>query len=190
MATVTIYPTDDGFLNNISGWYPSEGFNLSRNTSSSSADVAQAFMKFTTVGAGIGAGDTINSVTLYWNIYIWNDINLVASWNFFTDINNTWDSAGSWGESGTPPNIPSGVGYGTVSDGFITLGSTGLNNKALTTTIPKSNIFGVCIDPALGDVGPAEMRFYDKDTVNPPYIVIDYTPAGTGHLLGTFGMGG
>lgn len=189
MTTTTIYPTDDGFLNNISGWYPSEGFNLARNTSSSSADIARAFMKFTTVGAGIGAADTINSVTLHWNIYVFNDANGVASWMFFTDINNTWDSAGAWGE-GAPPNIPSGVGYGTVNDSYITLGSTGWNTKSLTTTIPKSNIFGVNIDPELGDIGPAEMRFYDKDQgINSPYIVIDYTPVALRKLLASTGVG-
>ena len=180
MATVTLYPTDDGFLNNISGWYPSEGFNLSRNTSSSSADYCDAYMKFTTVGAGIGAGDTINSVTLYVNIYNWSDIAFVASWQSWVDINRIWDSAGSWGEGGTPPYVPLGIGYGTSSGSFLTLGSTGWNTYNLVTTIPHNNTFGVGIQAQLGDIGPSLMYFYDKDAgVNSPYIVVDYTPAST-----------
>lgn len=185
MATVTIYPTADGFLNNVSGWYPSEGFNLSRNTSSSSADICQAFVKFTTVGAGIGAGDTINSVTFYWNIYTWSDVNLVATWQFYTDVTPVW---GAWDES-TSPTITGGVSFGTVNDGGINLGSTGLNSKSLTTTISKSGVFGVCIDPQLADVGPSLMYFYDKDTANPPYVVIDYTPAASVRMLASAGVG-
>lgn len=189
MATVTIYPTADGFLNNISGWYPSEGFNLSRNTSSSSADYCLAFTKFTTVGAGIGAGDTIDSVTFWWDVYNWSDVNNVAFWSFYTDITPVW---GAWDES-TPPSIPSGIGYGTVAEGGTGLGSTGWNSKSLTTSIPKSNVFGVGISADLGDLGPALMYFYDKDSgANAPYIVIDYTPAASpakGSTLATMGVG-
>lgn len=190
MSTVTIYPTYDGFYNNVSGWYPSEGFNLARNTSSSSADYAQAYMKFTTVGAGISAGDTINSVNFHWNPYTWTDINGVALWVFYTDINDVWDGAGTWNDA-TPPYIPSGMGYGTVNDSFVALGSTGFNTKSLTTSIPKSNIFGVGIDPQLGDLGPAYMYFYDNTGgANSPYIVIDYTVASTGaRQLASAGVG-
>lgn len=190
MSTVTIYPTDDGFLNNISGWYSGEGFNLSRSTSSSDADYAEAYMKFTTVGAGISAGDTINSVTFFWNVYNWNDINGVGYWSFYTDINNIWDGAGTWGES-TPPNVPLGIGYGTSNDGGVSLGSTGWNSQALTTSIPKSNLFGVGIKAQLGDVGPSLMYFYDNTGgANQPYIVIDYTPAATSAKGSTLPMMG
>lgn len=177
MSVATIYPTADGFLNNISGWYSGEGFNLSRSSSSSDADYAEAYLKFTTVGAGIGASDTINSVTFRWNIYNWTDVNAVGFWGFYTDINNVWDNAGTWGEP-TPPYVPLGPGYGTVSDGEVTLGGTGWNAQALTNLIPKSALFGVCIKALLGDLGPAAMYFYDKDGgANSPYIEINFTPA-------------
>lgn len=189
MSTATIYATNDGFLNNVSGWYGAETYNLSRNTSSSSGDLCQAFIKFTTVSAGIGALDTINTVTFNWNIYSWSDINLVAAWAFYTDVNNTWDSAGTWNDS-TPPNVPSGVAFGTSSDGAVYLGSTGWNTKTLTTSIPKSGIFGVCIDPQLGDIGPSLMYFYAVENgSNYPYITIDYTPAPKGGTLTMMGVG-
>lgn len=187
MATVILYPTDDGFLNNISGWYPSEGWLTAKSTSSSNTDECEAYMKFTTVGAGIGAGDTINSVTFHWNIYTWNDINFVAYWVFCLDKDNVWDAGGyTWGES-FPPYLPYGIGYGTLNVGGITLGSTGWNSLVLSSTaIPKSGIFGLGIQAQLGSNGPSAMFFYDKDTgATSPYIVVDYTPASTSVPLRT-----
>lgn len=192
---VILYATADGYLNNVSGWFGQEADNLSRNTSSSSGDMCQAFMKFTTVGAGIGSGDTINSVTLHWDILAWNDINAVCSWMFYTDINNLWDGAGAWGDT-VQPYLPSGVGYGTVNEGGIPLGSTGWNTKALTTTIPKSNLFGICINPELGDIGPSYMQFYAVENgADIPCIIIGYTVnavvgvASTNKTLATTGCG-
>lgn len=175
MATVTIYPTADGFLNNISGWYPSESLNLCRSTSSSDGDYCEAYTKFTTVGAGIGASDTINSATFYINVFSYSDPMAVGGWELYTDITPVW---GAWDET-TPPNPGSGIDSGTVNNGFWGITSTGAWNKAISNSISKSGVFSVGIKARLGDVGPAEFRFYDKDHANTPYVIIDYTPATT-----------
>lgn len=189
MATVTLYATYDGFKNNISGWYPSEGFNLSRNTSSSNGDFCDAYQKFTTVGSGIGASDTINSVTFYWNVYSWSDINSVSQWLFYTDTNAQWDSSGTWNDTTPPYDFPD-ISYGTNYDGAISIGSTGWNNKSITTSIPKSGTFSIGIRASLGDVGPGLMYYYDNSGgANSPYVVIDYTPASSAHLLSLTGVG-
>lgn len=178
MATATIYPTVDGFLNNISGWYPSEGFDMCRSTSSSDGDYCELYLKFTTVGAGIGASDTINSVTVWIDVYSYSDINAVGGWLGYTDINNIWSTSSSFTEAAAPYINPS-MAYGTVSDGSWSVNTTGWFSKSITTSIPHSDIFGHGIKAQLGDLGPAEFRIYDKDHANKPYIVIDYTPAAT-----------
>jgi hypothetical protein len=181
MATVQIQCTADGFLNNISGWYGSETFNLSRNTSSSNADECQAFCKFTTVGSGIGATDTINSATFYWYVTSWSDVNFVSQWTFYTDINNVWDASGAWSDA-VQPDLGGGITSGTVNSGSIAIGSVGLNNHSISTSIPRANIFSVGIDCGCSDLGPGLMYFDAREAVgsNEPYVIIDYTPVAQG----------
>lgn len=185
MATVTLYPTADGFLNNISGYYGGEGFNLCRSTSSSDGDYCEHYTKFTTVGAGIGASDTINSVTFYINVYAYSDPMGIAGWQIYTDITPVW---GAWGES-TAPSVASGINYGTVDGGFWNITSTGAWSKAISTSISKSGVFSVGVKARLGDIGPASFNSYDKDHANTPYVVIDYTPASSIRLLASTGVG-
>lgn len=186
MATATIYPTNDGFLNNVSGWYGMETDNLCRSTSSSDADYCELYTKFTTVGAGIGASDTINSVTFYINVWSYSDPFAVGGWQAYTDTTPVW---GAWNQT-TPPSVSSGMDYGTVDSGFWNITGTGWWNKAISTSISKSGIFSVGVKARLGDIGPAQFTSYNRDhATNKPYVVIDYTPASTSHLLAMTGVG-
>lgn len=188
MATTTIYPTADGFLNNISGYYGSEGFLLARSTSSSDADYCETYVKFTSVGAGIGASDTINSVTFYIYCYSFSDPAEVWADRLYSDTTPVW---GSWDDS-TAPSVPLGMSYGTNLETSLGINTTGWFSRAsgYPSSFPKSGVFSFGIKASLGDVGPAAAAFHDKThSTLKPYVVIDYTPAATNDPYPIIGAG-
>lgn len=196
MATVTIFTTDDAFNNNISGFYSGENFLLASTTSSSNAIENDALWKFTTVGAGIGAGDTINSVTFWAYLSAWSDPGGVNSLSVYVDTNNIWGTL----DASDPPTVaPSS---GTNSMGALGTG-VGWEQIALVTSIPKSGEFNIAISCDAADSFPGAGTFdaIETGTSRSPYpagsgqtdgrafCVIDYTPASSSHLLALTGVG-
>jgi hypothetical protein len=165
-----------GFLNNISGWYPSEDWEWAFTTSSSNANADESYEKYTTVGAGIGAGDTINSVTLNIHVTVWSDPFGVATWIVFTDNLNSWGIL--------PPPFHTQGGYAGVTNynfGF-GAGPLGWNQIPLDiTNFPHSGIFNMSILGAANSTGQIDMRWDSttKGGATKPYVVVDYTPAST-----------
>jgi hypothetical protein len=174
MSTVTINAQVDGYNDNLAGWFPSGNDLVVKASSSSNTQESIALIKFTTVGAGIGAGDTINSVTLhvYCNTLI--DPFLVLLWGWWTDNNNVWGTLGAE----DPPTVY--VGTSTVFEGT-SIPAVGVITKTLTTSIPHSGEFNVAIEPVMGSAGGASdtSKFDSLENASGrfPFIVIDYTPA-------------
>lgn len=178
MATVTLSPVNDGFLNNNSGWYGAEDFIKVSSTSSSGRDQNTGYWKFTTVGSGIGALDIITSVTLTAYCTARDDANFVGAIIVYTDTASVWDNPTPWNDGGNAPNAPFGPGTGTVQSDLVGWPVLGSNSYNVATSIPTNGTFGVSLFASLSDIGPADALFRSREFgTNVASLTITYTPS-------------
>lgn len=175
MASLTIYPSDDGFINNVSGIYPSESFNESSSTSSSNAIQNTAYLFYDTRDATTGlTGKTITALALRLYGLAYSDINGVGAWLLCTDQNEVWGRTLDTADPMTPV-------YGTYSEGYI-LGLTvgAYNDLAIPVAHMgdrASKFTNFALMAALADMGPANIDFGAVEEVlaKRPQLVITYT---------------
>lgn len=183
MATVTlpVLPAD-GFLNNISGTYPGEWFNLCSGSSSSGFNFNIAAVWFNldtsyiqTLAPDYPGPSAITSKKL--SIYVRGvyDPNQVALFRLLTDTAHEWGdnltSAGSFNQS-----------VNTINDFLFPFISISLGWNDLVTNYPTVNngTSPMCMAfiPELSDVGPSSFTFdtYEKPSGFPPTLTLTYTP--------------
>lgn len=180
MATLTINPVDDGYINNISGIYNSEDTNSSASSSSSNANQNTAYMFFDTRDATTGlTGATITALTLRYYGETFGDIAQVAAWIIYTDQNEVW---GRFLDSGDPMNPASGTyqespGAGTAIGQYneFSIPVAHMGNRA-------SKFTNFAIYASLSDLGPAHFYFgaMEGNAAHRPQLVITYTLPSTG----------
>lgn len=164
MPTLSIYPSDDGYINNVSGIYPTELTNISSSTSSSNAVQNTAYLFFDTRDVTTGlTGATITALTLKLYGIGYSDPFAVAQWVLYTDQNEVWgrtlDSAD-----------PMAPGFGTFVEGFFGGLTVGIYND-LTVSVAHmgdrtSKFTNFAVYAALGDVGPAYIEFGTVERAN------------------------
>lgn len=178
MAQITLSCTSDAFNNNVSGFYDSENFITVGATSSSNAIENDGLWRFP--AAGLAVGDTITAISLYFYCIADNDGNMVASYDWYTDVNDVWGTL----DASDPPNVnmASGTQFSASNpSGYAVNAWNEVPFIYLTlSTFPKNAAFNIGCTASLGDVGPANL---DMDSIENTNARSPY-PAGSGQTDG------